>query len=69
MSKNVKEMDMLDIVMELEGGEIVCNNLEDLQYVVNTVRPLSVSQGSYGRFCHRMDMAMEQGDIEFPIRL
>lgn len=58
--------DIVDIINELEGGELIVEDFDDLEGLKNLCRDLSRSQGFYGRLL----MSIEEADIkesDFPI--
>lgn len=48
-------MDFIDIIMALEGGELVINNYEEWDRVKNIALSLASSQGFYGRLLEQME--------------
>lgn len=48
-------MDMIDIIMALEGGELVVNNYEEWEKVKDVASSLASSQGFYGRLLEQME--------------
>ena len=48
-------MDAIDIIMELEGGELVVNNYEEWERVKDVASSLAQSQGFYGRLLEQME--------------
>lgn len=67
-----KTMTDIDIILELEGGELVIEDNIDWQRVKNLAHSLSYSQGFYGRLYRQMcefeNECMEtDGELSFPI--
>lgn len=48
-------MDTIDIIMALEGGELVVNNYEEWDKVKDVASSLASSQGFYGRLLEQME--------------
>lgn len=68
----MKNMTDIDIILELEGGELVIEDYEDWNRVKELAYSLGCSQGSYGRMyrsmCDYETYAEEEyGEIPFPI--
>lgn len=64
-----KNMDTIDIIMRLEGGELLIENREDWEKVKNVAKTLAPSQGFYGRLLHSM-LEFEENytlEDEFPL--
>ncbi len=59
--------DTVEIIMELEGGELVIEDKKDLERLKNLCREFAYSQGFYGRLLRDIEDAEELGNIEFPI--
>lgn len=58
--------DIVDIINELEGGELIIEDFDDLEGLKNLCRDFSRSQGFYGRLL----ASIEEADIQekdFPI--
>lgn len=49
MKNEVKNMETVEIVMELEGGELIINDFEDLERLKDVCKIFAGSQGFYGR--------------------
>lgn len=64
----IKELDIVGIIMELEGGELILEDTEDLETLKNICRDLARSQGFYGRLLRDLE-SLDVEDIEFPIVL
>ncbi len=62
-----KEMSMIDIVMELEGGSLLIEDRDDLEAVKNVCRSLAGSQGFYGRLL--ADIEWQEDMIEYPVMM
>ena len=60
----MKNMDTIDIIMELEGGTLVVEDAEDWDRVKKIAEGLSASQGFYGRLLASMEEFEEYNDIE-----
>ena len=60
----MKNMDTIDIIMELEGGTLVIEDVEDWDRVKKIAENLSTSQGFYGRLLASMEEFEEYNDIE-----
>ena len=67
MIKKVSEMDTVDIIMELEGGELVLQDKEDWDTVKALAKELSPSQGFYGRLFRDMTEYENEYELNFPI--
>lgn len=61
--------DTVEIIMELEGGELVIEDKKDLERLKDLCRELAYSQGFYGRLLRDIEEAEKSGEIEFPIVL
>ena len=66
-SRKVSEMDTVDIIMELEGGELVLQDKEDWDTVKALAKELSPSQGFYGRLFRDMTEYENEYELNFPI--
>ena len=64
----IKELDTVGIIMELEGGELILEDTEDLETLKNICRDLARSQGFYGRLLRDLE-SLDVEDIEFPVVL
>lgn len=64
----LKELDIVGIIMELEGGELILEDTEDLETLKNICRDLARSQGFYGRLLRDLE-SLDVEDIEFPVVL
>ena len=64
----IKELDTVGIIMELEGGELILEDTEDLETLKNICREFARSQGFYGRLLRDLE-SLDIKDIEFPIVL
>lgn len=64
-------MDVIDVIMALEGGELIIHNTEEWENVKSIAEDLSHSQGFYGRLLEGMERFEECNDLEecFPIRM
>ena len=62
-----KDMDTLSIVMELEGGELLLEDREDLERVKDVCRTFASSQGFYGRLL--ADIEWQEDQIEYPVMM
>ena len=62
----MKNLDYVEIVMELEGGNLVIEDLEDWDRLKGVVASLSESMGFYGRLLERME-DYDEDELEFPI--
>ena len=67
-----KNMTDIDIILELEGGELVIEDNIDWQRVKNLAHSLSYSQGFYGRLYRQMcefenECLETDGEMLFPI--
>jgi hypothetical protein len=59
-SKSVSDCnDTLDIVLELEGGELVINTMEELNQLKSVCRTFASSQGFYGRLLRDLETVTE----------
>lgn len=65
----MKNMTEVEIIMELEGGELIVNDNEELEILKNLCKKLASSQGFYGRLLRDILQAEQNGEIEFPIIL
>lgn len=54
---DVKNMDIVDIIMELEGGQLIVKDFEDLEAIKNICRQFATSQGFYGRLLRDIEEA------------
>ena len=67
------DMDTVDIIMELEGGELTIADVDDWNAVKSVASDLQNSQGFYGRLLRSMkDTEEEFGGVEnlpFPITM
>ena len=64
-----KNMDTIDIIMRLEGGELLIENREDWEKVKSVAKTLAPSQGFYGRLLNSM-LEFEENytlEDEFPL--
>lgn len=59
--------DSVEIIIELEGGELVIEDEKDLKRLKDLCREFAYSQGFYGRLLRDIEDAEESGEIEFPI--
>lgn len=66
-SRKVSEMDTVDIIVELEGGELVLQDKEDWDTVKALAKELSLSQGFYGRLFRDMTEYENEYELNFPI--
>ena len=64
MKEKTNEMDIVDIIMALEGGELVLKNINEWNKVKNISFNLSKSQGFYGRLYENMCEFEENNNIE-----
>lgn len=64
----IKELDTVGIIMELEGGELILEDTEDLETLKNVCREFAGSQGFYGRLLRDLE-SLNVEDIEFPVVL
>lgn len=60
----MKNMDDISIIMELEGGSLEIEDMEDWYRVKDIAENLSTSQGFYGRLLASMEEFEEYNDIE-----
>lgn len=66
-SKKVSNMDTVEIITELEGGELVLQDKEDWDTVKALAKELSPSQGFYGRLLRDMTEYENEYELNFPI--
>lgn len=57
-----EEMDMLEIIMELEGGDMMPENVEEAKTVLDAVSDLRYSQGFYSRLCEELEEYITEND-------
>ena len=73
VATKVSKMDTVELIIELEGGELNITDVADWNAVKNVAIDLSKSQGSYGRLLRDMNaMEAEYGGVEnlpFPISM
>lgn len=64
-----KNMDTIDIIMGLEGGELLIEDREDWEKVKSVAKTLAPSQGFYGRLLNSMLEFEENYTLEdkFPL--
>ena len=64
-------MDMIDIILELEGGELIINNDEDMKAVLNVAETFKNSQGFYSRLygCIRDFLADPEHQEAYPLSM
>lgn len=60
--------DHIDVILQLEGGELIIEDMEDLNKLIEVCKPLSYSQGFYSRFVNLLEQ-VEDGDIILPLVL
>lgn len=65
--EKVKNMDDLDIIIGLEGGELIVEDFDDLEAIKNVCRTMAGSQGFYGRLLRDIENA-DLTENDFPIR-
>lgn len=53
----LRKMDTLDIILGLEGGEVLVEDMDDLQVVKNICKDFARSQGFYGRLLQTLEDA------------
>lgn len=59
-----EEMDTLEIIMELEGGDMMPENVEEAKTVLEAVSDLRYSQGFYSRLCEKLEEYIADNDDE-----
>lgn len=64
----LKEMNKIDIILELEGGDLVLEDFDDLEILKDICREFASSQGFYGRLLRDIENA-DLSDDSFPIIL
>lgn len=57
-----EEMDMLEIIEELEGGDMMPENVEEAKTVLDAVSDLRYSQGYYSRLCAELEEYIAEND-------
>ena len=62
MTNRFEEMDVLDIIMEIEGGDMMPENVEEAKTVLEAVSNLRYSQGYYSRLCNALEEYIEETD-------
>lgn len=62
MTNRFEEMDVLDIIMEIEGGDMMPENVEEAKTVLEAVNNLRYSQGYYSRLCNTLEEYIEEND-------
>ena len=70
--KNMKtsKMNELDLILEIEGGQLIISDYEDWNRVKELARDWSRSQGFYGRLLRDMiDFENNNDELPFPIYL
>ena len=64
-----KDMDILDIVMALEGGELIINNDDEIRVVLSVADTFKYSQGFYGRLSRAITEFLDNPDRAYPVHL
>ena len=62
MTNRFEEMDVLDIIMEIEGGDMMPENVEEAKTVLEAVNNLRYSQGYYSGLCNALEEYIEEND-------
>ena len=62
MTNRFEEMDVLDIIMEIEGGDMMPENVEEAKTVLEAVNNLRYSQGYYSSLCNALEKYIEEND-------
>lgn len=57
-----EEMDTLEIIMELESGDMMPENVEEAKTVLDAVSDLRYSQGYYSRLCAELEEYIAEND-------
>lgn len=57
-----EEMDMLEIIEELECGDMRPENVEEAKTVLDAVSDLRYSQGFYSRLCEDLEEYIAEND-------
>lgn len=58
--------DAVDIIIQLEGGELLLEDAEDLQRLINLCEELAGSKGYYGRLLIDLQ-ELDVDELDFPI--
>lgn len=59
----VKDMDAVAIIMEIEGGELTIEDIDDWRRVKDIVEVLARSQGFYARLLSDMKLHEKEWDM------
>lgn len=65
MTNRFEEMDVLDIIMEIEGGDMMPENVEEAKTVLEAVNGLRYSQGFYSRLCNALEKYIEENEDDY----